>query len=450
MNTTQPAAFMTPAAFRESPELMQSVLDSLAQQIAVLDRQGDIVAVNASWLRFARENGVDPSSGLVTQNYLRTCDHAMGCDCEEANPSAAGIRKVLAGELPEFRLEYPCHSPREQRWFLMYVTPLLRGAGVAGAVVSHLVITDRILAETRQRESEARLNVAQRLAHVGSFERNLVSGHGEWSAELFRIFGHEPGDLAMPSPGDFLRHVHPDDREGVLALFAQGDTSGQSFQTEFRIFPDGEGRGERFVSLFCDYDRDRAGQPIRRHGAVLDITERHAAEEQLKLLANADPLTGVANRRRFMELLRAERERALRFAQPLCVVMLDLDDFKRVNDVHGHDVGDQMLRHVSALVSASLRTVDTLGRLGGEEFCLLLPQTGQEAGLEAVQRILERLRRTPLELPGGPLRQTMSCGLAALNGTEGPEPGVDELLKRADDALYRAKAKGKDRVERHE
>jgi diguanylate cyclase (GGDEF)-like protein len=443
----QPAAFMTPADFKKSPELLQSVLDSLAQQIAVLDLQGNIMAVNASWLRFAGENGADPSSGLVVQNYLRTCDHAKGCDFEEASPAAAGIRKVLAGELPEFRLEYPCHSPTTQRWFLMYVTPLLRGASVAGAVVSHLVITDRILAETRQRESEARLNVAQRLAHVGSFERNLVSGHGEWSAELFRIFGHEPGDHSVPSPADFLHHVHPEDREGLVELFAQGDTSGQSFQTEFRIVPDGEGCGERFVSLFCDYDRDRRGHPIRRHGAVLDITERHAAAEQLKLLANADPLTGIANRRRFMEVLRAERERALRFAQPLCVVMLDLDDFKRVNDVYGHDVGDQMLRHVSALVSASLRTVDTFGRLGGEEFCLLLPQTGQRAGLEAVRRILEQLRRSPFELPGGPLRQTMSCGLAALNGTEGPELGVEELLKRADDALYRAKANGKDRVE---
>lgn len=429
--------------------LLCNALDSLAEQIAVLDLNGDIIAVNRSWRRFAEENGAPAQPENFGLNYLRTCDSANGDCAEEALPAAEGIRRVLAGELAEYRMEYPCHSPSEQRWFLMYATPLLDGGGaIAGGVVSHLPITDRVLAEKRQCESEAQLKTAQRLAHVGSFERDLESGKGEWSEELHRIFGREPRSMEGPSAADFLGHVHPDDRVAVAALFAQGDRDGRSFHTEFRILP--RGGGERFVSLICDYDLTPSGRPARRHGALLDMTERHAAEEQLKLLANADPLTGVANRRRLLEILHEERERALRYGQPLCVAMLDLDDFKRVNDVHGHDVGDAMLRHVTALAKASLRSVDTLGRLGGEEFCVLLPQTGLDAGVEATRRILERVRSTPLRTPAGALRQTLSCGLAECcppPGDSAPAPSVDELLKRADLALYRAKAAGKDRVE---
>ncbi len=443
MDRLCPGTLLSPEQAEDWRALTRNVLDSLAEQIAVLDPQGDILAVNQSWRRFAAENGADLSCPPAGQNYLRTCDGASGISSEQAAPAAVGIRKVLAGELPEFRLEYPCHSPTEQRWFLMYVTPLPQGARIGGAVVSHLLITDRILAEKRQREGEARLKVAQRLAHVGSFERDMASGRGTWSEELFRIFGHEP-DTINPSHATFLDQIQPEDRQGVAALFDQGFKTGVGFQTEFRILPkDG---CERFVALVCGFDRDASGRPVRYHGAIQDITERHAAEEQLKLRANVDGLTGVANRRHFLEIVRAERERALRFGQPLCLVMLDLDDFKRVNDVYGHAVGDQMLRHVAALAAAGLRSVDTLGRLGGEEFCLLLPQTGPQAGLEVVQRILAQLRATPLPTPLGNLRQTMSCGLAVMEGPAQAGPEVDELLKRADDALYRAKANGKDRV----
>lgn len=442
--TSGPAPLLAPPA--SGCDLLRGVLDSLSQQIAVLDLRGDIMAVNQSWRHFAKENGYDLSGQPTRQNYLSTCEGADGLCSEEGRPAAEGIRKVLAGEAREFRLEYPCHSPTEQRWFLMCATPLIQAEQISGAVVSHLLITDRILAENRQRESEARLKVAQSLAHVGSFERDLASGVGTWSDELFRIFGHGP-DTFAPSFQDFLDHVHPADRDYVALLFEELRKTGEGFHTEFRILP--KNGGERYVALACDSDRIPSGQPFRYRGAIMDITQRHAAEEQLKLLANVDALTGLANRRRFLELLRAERERALRFAQPLCLVMLDLDDFKRVNDTYGHAVGDQMLRHVTLLASSGLRSVDTLGRLGGEEFCLLLPQTTLEAGLVVVERILAQVRETPLATPGKSIRQTLSCGLAVLDAQAQAVVGVDELLKNADDALYRAKANGKDRVEIH-
>lgn len=426
--------------------LLAGVLDSLTEQVAVLDTSGQIVAVNESWTRFALENGAPAGCGQGQPvNYLATCNGASGASSEEALPAAEGIRAVLEGRLPLFRLEYPCHSPERQRWFLMNVTPLrvdgAVGAPVAGAVVSHLLITDRVLAEQRLRASETRLNTAQRLAHVGSFDRDLETGHGVWSDELFRILGEEPGIMAPPFDG-FLARVHRDEREAVADFFALGRESGVSFRLEFRIVrPDGE---ERWLAMVCDYVRDGADRVVRHHGAILDITERHQAEEELRRLARTDALTGLANRRSLLDALNSERERALRFGTPLCLIMADLDHFKAVNDTHGHSVGDLVLRHVTGLLQAGVRSVDTVGRIGGEEFCVLLPQTALAQGLEAARRLVERARSAPLELErGGALRQTVSCGVAQFDGSE----SVDALLKRADAALYRAKTAGRDRAE---
>lgn len=427
--------------------LLAGVLDSLAEQVAVLNERGEIVAVNESWLRFGRENGAPEGSGCSGPpvNYLVACQAASGECSLEGQQAAEGIRDVLAGRLPSFRLEYPCHSPQRQRWFLMDVTPLRQeGAGtgdpIVGVVISHLLITDRVLAEQRLRASEARLNIAQQLAHVGSFDRDLESGQGVWSDEFFRILGEEPGIMA-PSFLDFLGRVHPAERESVADFFELGRRNGVSFRLEFRVVrPGGE---ERWVSMVCDYARDDAGRVVRHHGAIMDITERHRAEEDLRRLARTDALTGLANRRSILDLLAAERERALRYGQPLCLVMADLDHFKAVNDTHGHAVGDSVLRHITGVLQAGVRTVDTVGRIGGEEFCVLLPQTELEPGLEVARRLVERARSTPMRLEGGgELRQTLSCGVARLAGGE----SVDALLRRADAALYRAKAAGRDRA----
>lgn len=430
-------------------KLLTGVLDSLTEQIAVLNRRGDIVAVNDSWVRFALENGAGGGPGGCSgtpANYLATCYDADGVCSEEALPAADGIRAVLEGRQPLFRLEYPCHSPQRQRWFLMSVTPLRQSEGavggpVVGAVVSHLLITDRILAEQRLRASETRLKLAQRLAHVGSFDRDLTSGQGVWSDELFRIVGLEPGIMA-PAFDEFLNWVHPDERQAVAGFFELGRSSGVGFRLEFRILrPDGE---ERWLAMVCDYVRDEAGQVVRHHGAILDITERHRAEEGLRQLARTDALTGLANRRSLLDALSSERQRAQRFGTPLCLVMADLDHFKAVNDRHGHAVGDRMLRHVTGLLQAEVRGVDTLGRIGGEEFCVLLPQAGLAQGLEVARRLVQRARSTPLVLEDGTeLRQTLSCGVALFNGSE----SADELLGRADGALYRAKGAGRDRAE---
>jgi diguanylate cyclase (GGDEF)-like protein len=169
---------------------------------------------------------------------------------------------------------------------------------------------------------------------------------------------------------------------------------------------------------------------------------------QLELLelAARDPLTGLLNRRAFQERLRTELERGSRYRRPLSVAMVDIDHFKRVNDDHGHDVGDEVLRQMAKLLLAGVRRVDAVARLGGEELVVLFPETPLAGAQLCMSRIREAGHATAFGPGAGgrPLRVTFSCGI-----TDATAAGSDAalLMKLADDALYAAKRGGRDRIE---
>jgi two-component system cell cycle response regulator len=165
--------------------------------------------------------------------------------------------------------------------------------------------------------------------------------------------------------------------------------------------------------------------------------ELRARNRELERLALTDPLTGLHNRRSMLRHLRAMTNLHQRHGTPLAALMLDIDHFKAVNDRHGHDAGDDVLRAVGERLGSRLRTEDAAGRWGGEEFLVLLPETSVS---DAV-RVAEDLRAC-LAAPIGALRVTTSVGVAAHSGGETPEA----LVKHADDALYAAKAAGRDTV----
>lgn len=172
--------------------------------------------------------------------------------------------------------------------------------------------------------------------------------------------------------------------------------------------------------------------------------EHHQADEELERQAHTDFLTDLANRRYFMELAEAELARALRYRKPLSLLMLDIDHFKAVNDNHGHKTGDRILQNLSAILRETLREVDIPGRLGGEEFAVILPETGTEAAFEAAERLRLAIADTPMQTEtGGMLSITVSIGVATL--TEALVD-VETLLKHADDALYVAKNSGRNQV----
>ncbi len=175
---------------------------------------------------------------------------------------------------------------------------------------------------------------------------------------------------------------------------------------------------------------------------LLMQTER--ADFTAKQLASTDPLTGAFNRRTFLELMEKELSRARRFDTPLSLVMLDLDHFKKVNDTHGHLVGDRVLQRFADIVRAELRKEDVLVRYGGEEFCVLVPDVAGPGAVTLAGRIRAAVAREPFLVEGVELEVTTSAGVAA-RIDEGPED-VDRLVNRADEALYMAKRRGRNRV----
>lgn len=168
-------------------------------------------------------------------------------------------------------------------------------------------------------------------------------------------------------------------------------------------------------------------------------------KEELRLLAQFDFLTGVANRRHFIELAEAELRRARRFDEPFAVLMLDMDHLKEINDTHGHALGDRAILEFSRACHATLREVDVLGRLGGDEFAILLPNVSDEGARTLAERIGQALRGIVLEgATGSPIHLTASIGGVVVHK---PDQELDEIIARADAALYRAKERGRDRTE---
>ncbi len=167
------------------------------------------------------------------------------------------------------------------------------------------------------------------------------------------------------------------------------------------------------------------------------------AHDQLTLLANTDVLTGVSSRRAFLASLEAEIARAHRHKQCLSLLMLDIDHFKRVNDIYGHPIGDAVLQQFASSCAGMLRGHDLFGRLGGEEFAIALPHTDIEGAQSVGEKIRVAIAQTPIPTSAGPIAITVSIGLAQL---EAGNVEVEQLIARADGALYQAKRDGRNQV----
>lgn len=174
-----------------------------------------------------------------------------------------------------------------------------------------------------------------------------------------------------------------------------------------------------------------------------EVERRKLLEQELKRQATTDPLTGLFNRRQYEMLFRRERERCRRQGTAICVAMVDLDYFKSLNDELGHDCGDIALKHIAALFTRQLREGDVVGRFGGEEFIILLPDTGPVEAERVIERLRQTLENTPVTLQGEPRRLTATFSISAVLDNE---TDISETLRRVDEGLYKGKRAGRNRV----
>lgn len=188
-----------------------------------------------------------------------------------------------------------------------------------------------------------------------------------------------------------------------------------------------------------------SGHVLVAHG---NVTERKMIELELARMAHTDVLTGLHNRRHFMALSEIELSRTTRHGGPLSVLMVDIDHFKRINDTHGHQVGDAVIQLLATVCREQLRDLDVIGRLGGEEFAVTMPNADREQALQVADRVRKALEAASvLNPPGAPVHFTVSIGVTTL--PDGARSGVTQLktlLDQADQALYEAKNKGRNQV----
>jgi diguanylate cyclase (GGDEF)-like protein/PAS domain S-box-containing protein len=247
-----------------------------------------------------------------------------------------------------------------------------------------------------------------------------------------RVFGYSPKEL-LSRP--FLEFVHPDDREKTIsetARLVDEGTDAISFVNRYRA-RDGSYRWIEWTSQAVP-----AEQLI--YASARDITERKRLEEELQRLAQHDSLTGLYNRRRFEEELDRQLDYVRRHGSGGAVLMFDLDNFKAINDTHGHAAGDEVLRIVAQVLREILRGTDISGRLGGDEFAIILPET-DTAGAEVVAGKLVDMIRDRMMNAAREVTPKASVGIATYEDSR----SKDEVLAAADEAMYEAKRAGGDR-----
>ncbi|MCR6628870.1 MAG: diguanylate cyclase [Magnetospirillum sp.] len=306
---------------------------------------------------------------------------------------------------------------------------------------ANAVLEARVIERTRElADSEDRLRSFIRAARDAIV---IIDEHGaisEFNPSAGELFGYRAEDVLGRNVNMLMPDGYAREHDGHLAMAGRAGErpAGRERQVAGR-----RADGSEFPIELTVGTRVIGGRTYHV-GVIRDITERKANEDTLRRLANLDGLTGILNRRSFME----EGERlfaiAQRHARDLSVLMMDADHFKSVNDTHGHDVGDLVLKTLAATIRGCLRDTDVLGRLGGEEFAVVLPETGA-AGTEVIATALVETVRA-IEIPlaaGGTLRFTVSIGAASRNSDSA---ALGELLKAADGNLYVAKKAGRDRA----
>ena len=237
---------------------------------------------------------------------------------------------------------------------------------------------------------------------------------------------------------------HPDDKplaENTMQNCLDGTTP--TYTLEFRMQCK-DGSYKWVLSRGAVVSRDDAGKVLRMIGTLSDISDRKNLELELTRQAHLDYLTGLSNRRHFMAQGETELSRAIRYQKPLSLMMIDIDLFKSVNDTYGHQIGDVVLQAISRICKATLRHVDIAGRLGGEEFAVILPETTRNEAFEVAERLREAVAKTEVTMPVGlPIHFTVSIGVTTLLDIN---VNLDMLLHQADQALYEAKRTGRNKV----
>jgi diguanylate cyclase (GGDEF)-like protein len=342
------------------------------------------------------------------------------------------IQNAQQSVIDELRIEFGRPLPEKMR----IATQTFLSTTLAG--YSHSLFVDRgHVNEATKGDQESLLKAFSRL---GSWSWDVRS-KDFFGDESFQGMHGASRDAQISSREQWLERIHPQDVEKVSAETLQLLISDKLVDIEYRVLlPDSE---VQHLNMQAEVVRDSAGSPCRLIGVCRDATDTVRLRTQLEGLSRIDPLTGSLNRRGLRRSIKQEVERRKRNKTEIQALFIDLDDFKRINDVYGHSTGDEVLRNVSKHISDAVRATDHVARLGGDEFMVLLPDTDRAAASVVAEKLYETLSTAVVAERFPHIRISLSMGLVSANKED---EAVADFIERTERALHSAKRMGKGRI----
>ena len=408
--------------------LVGRIVESSPIGIAVIDFAGRYVSVNPAYADIYGY-ATDELLGLYFTAVFREPERERVLQLHQAFLQQGGAQH---GEWEVMRRDGSQLS-------VMSDSVVLEGGAEQLRLVYVADITPRKISEKQLRISESHFRSLAKALPVGIFRTDAAGQCIYVNERWCEITGLT---TEQAQGGGWAGALHHEDRLRVAGKWAACAQNSVPFVDEYRFqCVDGQ---VRWVLGQAIEEYDAAGRVSGYVGSITDITEYKRLEEDLRQQANTDFLTGLFNRRAFLtrideEVARVQRVKDLQVA----LLMLDLDHFKRVNDQHGHAAGDALLRHFAEQLRSSLRRVDMAGRLGGEEFGIILEGASLADGRQYAERLCQRLADLPLAHAGLSIAFTVSIGVTGLRLSD---QAAEAVLARADQALYRVKARGRNGV----
>lgn len=311
------------------------------------------------------------------------------------------------------------------------IKPSLRFFLVSPEISNEELVVRRQIDEVT-RLNEARLNRAELASKTGNWELHLDAQIIFASLGATKIYGLDSDKFDLAAIQGMALSEYRPKLDASLNNLLLHDIP---YELEYQIRT---ADTHEIKDIYSQATFDREQRIL--FGVIQDITERKKVEKELKRLAQTDPLTGLANRRHFMQLAEHELLRSQRYGGELSILMLDIDHFKKINDNYGHHIGDLVIQSLSDICRNTLREIDIIGRIGGEEFAVVLPQTAAQPAFQVAERLREAITNAVFfPEPDMPIRYTISIGVTTLNEQQN---NIQLLLRFADKALYDAKLNG--------
>lgn len=421
------------------PEQLHRIAEAIPGVIFELHSRPDgHVALPYTSDRLRTLTGLSP--GSLRGDASRLLEHVQPDDMPGLRQAVALSQRRLARFQHAFRLR---RTDGELIWIGATATPVRQADG---STVFHGYAAD--ISERKALEQSLQLR-RQRLDNIlwgtgaGTWEWNVQTGETRINETWANMVGYALHEIDTGSIETWLQFVHPEDRarsDSELQRHFNGDS--EHYECELRMrHRDGHWIWTLDRGRVCSWTEQGDAEWVM--GIRLDISRRKAAELELERLAHYDSLTGLARRPLLNEHVRQAISQARRHGSRFALLFLDLDGFKRVNDLHGHSAGDALLAELALRMRSCLREVDKVARIGGDEFAALLVDLPvRDAALPLAQRLLEALAR-PVCLDALPLQVSASIGMA--HYPQAAEVGPEELIQQADAAMYLAKRSGKNR-----